>query len=354
VNWEWVKDRRRRKRPLNQPDSAEGGPRSGSGADGDARDRQRRRFNDGAHQDSSEDGERATAQSRGQRDRDREHSASAEDAVKNLDVIQMGRHQITAWYYSPYPEQLTKDRTLYVCEFCLNYFRARSQLDRHAEKCPLQHPPGDEIYRNGDLSFFEIDGSANKTYCQNLCLLSKLFLDHKTLDNGVELFMFYVMTSRDEHGCHIVGYFSKEKDSPEGFNLACILTLPPFQRRGYGKLLIQFSYELSKKEGRVGSPEKPLSDLGLLSYRSYWAETIIDILLQGKDISVRDISDMTKIKVEDILGTLQAIGLIKTWNGTHILCVSPQLKAQHMAAKKKYPVTIDPELLHWVPIQKVK
>lgn len=28
---------------------------------------------------------------------------------------------------------------------------------------------------------FEVDGSVNKIYCQNICLLAKLFLDHKTL-----------------------------------------------------------------------------------------------------------------------------------------------------------------------------
>lgn len=33
------------------------------------------------------------------------------------------------------------------------------------------------------------------------------------------------------HSYHIVGYFSKEKNSAEGNNLACILTLPPYQRK---------------------------------------------------------------------------------------------------------------------------
>lgn len=32
----------------------------------------------------------------------------------------------------------------------------------------------------------------------------------------------------------------QEKHSEESYNLACILTLPPYQRKGYGKFLIAF------------------------------------------------------------------------------------------------------------------
>lgn len=54
-----------------------------------------------------------------------------------------------------------------------------------------------------------MDGNVSTIYCQNLCLLAKLFLDHKTLYYDVEPFLFYVLTQNDVKGCHLVGYFSK-------------------------------------------------------------------------------------------------------------------------------------------------
>ena len=76
----------------------------------------------------------------------------------------------------------------------------------------------------------------------------------------------------------------------ENNNVACILTLPPYQRKGYGKFLIAFSYELSKVEGCVGSPEKPLSDLGKLSYRSYWTWILLDVLKNASGyVSIKDL-----------------------------------------------------------------
>jgi len=231
-------------------------------------------------------------------------SHSEVSRVKNLDRIAIGRHLVEAWYFSPYPVEYAHTPILYVCEFCLGFWASEKQIERHRTKCTLHHPPGNEIYRHEEISFFEIDGRKQKTWCRNLCLLSKAFLDHKTLYYDVDPFLYYCMVSRDETGCHLIGYFSKEKESAENYNVACILTLPQYQRMSYGKLLIEFSYELSKKEQKLGSPEKPLSDLGLLSYRAYWAEIIVDLLVNTKDdITIDEIANRTAIVHADIMHT---------------------------------------------------
>lgn len=287
------------------------------------------------------------------------HDRSHDDVVtrmKNIKMVQLGKHLIQPWYFSPYPEELTKESVVYLCEFCLKFAKSLHCLKRHRTKCTLRHPPGNEIYRKSNISFFEIDGRKNKIYAQNLCLLAKLFLDHKTLFYDTDPFLFYVMTQYDNKGFHIVGYFSKEKESTEDYNVACILTLPQYQRKGYGKLLIEFSYELSKFEGKTGTPEKPLSDLGLLSYRSYWSQTILEILINLEtddgnqpSITINEICERTSIRKEDVVSTLQHLGLIQYYKGQYILSFTKDIVEGHKRAMEKRKLRIDPKSLHWTP-----
>ncbi|XP_072224731.1 histone acetyltransferase KAT7-like isoform X2 [Leuresthes tenuis] len=270
-----------------------------------------------------------------------------------IKTIVFGRFELDTWYHSPYPEEYARLGRLYMCEFCLKYMKSQTILRRHMAKCVWKHPPGDEIYRKGNISVFEVDGKKNKIYCQNLCLLAKLFLDHKTLYYDVEPFLFYVMTEADNTGCHLVGYFSKEKNSFLNYNVSCILTMPQYMRQGYGKMLIDFSYLLSKVEEKVGSPERPLSDLGLISYRSYWKDVLLRYLnnFQGKEISIKEISQETAVNPVDIVSTLQSLQMLKYWKGKHLVLKRQDLIDDWKAkeTKRGNSKAIDPTALKWTP-----
>jgi len=275
--------------------------------------------------------------------------------VKYIDRIQIGCFEVDTWYFSPYPEDYGKCSKLWICEYCLKYMKREKSYRYHQYECTQRQPNGKEIYRKGKNCIYEVDGLNHKLYCQNLCLLAKLFLDHKTLYFDVEPFIFYILCEVDRFGSHIVGYFSKEKESPDGNNVACILTLPPYQRKGYGKLLIAFSYELSKLEQVTGSPEKPLSDLGKLSYRSYWSWVLLEILKDFRGtLSIKDLSNLTSITQNDIISTLQSLNLVKYWKGQHVICVTPKLIDDHLkSAEYKKPIlTVDTSKLLWNPPKK--
>ncbi|KAH6921166.1 hypothetical protein HPB50_027850 [Hyalomma asiaticum] len=238
--------------------------------------------------------------------------------------------------------------------------------------CLYRSPPGYEIYHKGCLSIFEVDGRKDKWYAQNLCLLAKCFLENKalcydidcdidsSLDPSYDLdpYLFYVLTANDRRGRHIVGYFSKEKFSVEDYNVACILVLPPYQRRGFGRLLVEFSYELSKHEGTVGTPEKPLSPQGLSLYQSYWCETILDALIkwwntfekkEEAQLSVGQISHVTSIKKEDVIDTMRHLGLFVCDEGEYGIPIPDNVMAIHRKAGAKERLRVDPKCIQWKP-----
>uniref|UniRef100_A0A915PIL3 Histone acetyltransferase n=1 Tax=Setaria digitata TaxID=48799 RepID=A0A915PIL3_9BILA len=271
--------------------------------------------------------------------------------VKHIERIRYGNYEIDTWYFSPYPDDYGKAHSLYICQYCMRYMKFERSYRIHLLECRRKEPPGVEIYKEKSMSVYEVLGSKDKVYCQCLCLLAKLFLDHKTLYFDVEPFLFYVLCEVDSRGAQMVGYFSKEQGNPDGNNLACICILPPFQRSGYGKFLIQLSYEISKREGLIGSPEKPLSDLGKLSYRSYWSWAVLEVLRTCSKISISDLSRRTAIHVNDIIETLHSLKLTRYWKGDRVLYVTQRffLHCFKTGVAKKPRLLLRPRLLRWKP-----
>ncbi|OAA79361.1 Acyl-CoA N-acyltransferase [Akanthomyces lecanii RCEF 1005] len=289
----------------------------------------------------------------------RRHKKNSEHASQ-IECIEFGGWEIETWYAAPYPAEYSRNRVLYICEFCLKYMNSDYVAWRHKLKCGTKHPPGDEIYRNDSISVFEVDGRKHPVYCQNLCLLAKLFLGSKTLYYDVEPFLFYVLCEYDDCGYHFVGYFSKEKRASSQNNVSCILTLPIHQRKGYGNLLIDFSYLLTRVEKKTGSPEKPLSDMGLVSYRNYWrlrlCRYFLDIVESGEfktdGLSIRKMSDDTGMTPDDVISALEGLRALVRDPETRLYAFRIDLEyCRNYWAKwdSKGYVRLKPEALVWTP-----
>lgn len=243
--------------------------------------------------------------------------------IRNIDQITLGKNTMNAWYFSPYPHPYFNSEHLYICEYCFQYFATKQKLDEHLEQTKEKCPPGKEIYRDGNISIFELKGWRQKVPCQCLCLLSKLFLDHKTLTYDVDGFVFYVLCECDNDGAHIAAYYSRETASPQNI-LACITTLPPYQKKGYGRILISLSYEIAKRQFKVGGPERPLSDLGRLAFHAYWRDAILETLKEhSREIqSVENLSTLTAIQSDDVIIALKELGLALKVKGEYELNIT--------------------------------
>ena len=54
--------------------------------------------------------------------------------VKYIDKIQIGKYEIDAWYFSPFPEEYGKQPKLWICEYCLKYMRLEKTYRYHQVK----------------------------------------------------------------------------------------------------------------------------------------------------------------------------------------------------------------------------
>jgi len=115
-------------------------------------------------------------------------------------------------------------------------------------------------------------------------------------------------------------------------------------------LLGNIGYELSKRENKIGSPEKPLSDLGLVGYRTYWQSVLLRIIKNNPkmNFTLRELSLLTSIRHEDIVSTLGSMNMLKYWKGEHSLCVTPKMVEDFLSEHQniKMEPMVDASLIH--------
>lgn len=72
------------------------------------------------------------------------------------------------------------------------------------------------------------------------------------------------------------------------------------------------SYELSEREGKIGGPEKPLSELGRKSYLRFWqARLALAVLgLRNKSsIEANELAKVCSMTTDDVITTMKSMGL---------------------------------------------
>ena len=311
-------------------------------------------------------------------------------SLRNVASVQLGPGLLRPWYFSPIPGIPYPCARLYVCEHDLTYTWDPDLHLRHCGRCPRMGPPGRRVYYVPPYTVYEVDGGRHREYCERLSLVAKLFLDHKNLFFDTTHFLFYLLTTTAPPesanrpparlptgtGCgarsglvslatgpcasgpdrppeeHLAAYFSKEKASLRGYNLSCILTFPHYQRRGIGRFLINLSYELSRRENRVGTPEKPLSDLGVIGYRSYWARILLQYLLGPNapaETSLQALSKHTGLHIEDILFTLKSINILVCYGGQFKILLNASHRELVTRARDRPGIKLVPGKLQWAP-----
>ncbi|KAJ9101740.1 hypothetical protein QFC21_003079 [Naganishia friedmannii] len=152
----------------------------------------------------------------------------------------------------------SQPRSLWVCDRCFKYMPIESAYVAHIKTCTVNFPPGRKVYERANWGIWEIDGREDK----------------------VESFYYYVLTDSSPKRDHVIAYFTKEKFSIDDFNLATILVFPHVQQSGFGRLLMEFSYHLTKNSPTPGTPERPLSLLGARSYESLWMAMLVRHLIK--------------------------------------------------------------------------
>lgn len=115
-------------------------------------------------------------------------------------------------------------------------------------------------------------------------------------------------------------------------------------------------FALSRIERQPGTPEKPLSDLGRISYHSYWRSVVMEFLsaMRGQvSVTIDHMARTSGVHPRDLAETLQRLGLVRVGDDgavtLHVDASQVERYSRETALKRKNRVPVDAECLRWTP-----
>jgi len=221
--------------------------------------------------------------------------------------------------------------------------RSRGDDLHHIATLVEQGLPSEGVYADDALRIVLLDGTQHPECCDHLCRLGKLLIPSKRSLDGPTSFWFFVVATVP-HG-QLVGYFSRPGAGPEEseINAACVAVLPQWQHKGYGYVLVQASYEVSRLQGQCGRPEEPLSAAGWAVYWKYWRLAILSALVDHPEADVAALSAHTHIAKAKVVYVLHSLGLLRYNEGAPVVLPEAVSRARTLLQHLTMPsLVLDP------------
>lgn len=76
---------------------------------------------------------------------------------------------------------------------------------------------------------------------------------------------------------------------------------------------------------------------------------VYSVTIESIKLSCSEICELTSIKKEDVISTLQNLNLINYYKGQYIITLSKEIIQSHHKAMESRKIRIDPKCLHWTP-----
>lgn len=112
---------------------------------------ERQRFDKARDQADDERRARIRYMSTGTANHGQRQNVERAAGASKIECIHFGEHEIDTWYAAPYPEEYSRNKVLWICEFCLKYMNSEFICWRHKVRPALHLPMIDSSFRTSVL-----------------------------------------------------------------------------------------------------------------------------------------------------------------------------------------------------------